>query len=182
MSYTIQIDRSGILLTNRNIWIENAVDLFLDKSNNAILADIQGFYIGKQFMPKELSYTMDGVKIITVLIKSSVNFSNLTTEEKENVRWLEKMFHAIKYASGDVPIEELIDILPGNIDNIIVKGNQKEEFFKQMFPNSNVINLDNDSNCVNLVRTHHDCKNHIRKNSMCTKVNIRKLLKYLLLI
>lgn len=178
MSYSIQVDFVERRESDKQ-WIREIAQLFRNSIGTTIIADVQGFIVNNQFIPKELCYTCDGLTTRTVTFKSTAKFRELNLKDRKQTQWLQHNHHGLMYNSGEAPLEELGKIIPECVINIIVKGSQKSTFFKQVFPMCNIIDLENDQNCVILEKTLHNCKNHFVDKCLCSKVNVVTLVNYL---
>ena len=184
MSYSIQVDLVNVLPSG-DPWMYDIAQLW--KSSNevnntsTIVADMQGFNLeGNSFVPKELSFSCDGVRIQTVLLKSPRDYTELYRQEKQHIHWLERNHHGLSYTTGDTPLDEICKLLPRDVVNIIVKGKQKEDYFKASFPHCNVLNLENNNNnVVSLVKCFHNCNNHSLMFCTCSKANVNQIINFL---
>lgn len=122
----------------------------LDKDSFAYV-DMQGFKTYKnKFICKEFCL-VDGEKKIYALVKSPYSFGKLPCNYQQQALWLTKYQHHIDYDSGNVPIVELIQTVYPLIQNkkVIVKGNEKVTWLKNMFRacgEIECVNIDNFDN------------------------------------
>lgn len=140
--------------------------------------DIQGFMIDGTFTPKELAFTINGCRIHHYLFKSPKEFQKLSGEEKKQVQWLERNHHRISYTSGHLDLQDVMlqPLLP--VYKIFVKGSQKKKFLDALLPEREIIDLEFDYQCPNLVRAFNECSYHKNNYCICAKHNCKILYEY----
>ena len=113
------------------------------------ICDIQGFRNGdNDYIVKELAIISIRGQIYELqLFQPPCKFSDLPTDLKKQVCWLERQHHGLYWGSGFREYEDLKDIFKNlNISgNIYVKGVEKHQFIAKLLQdyNVNVINLEN---------------------------------------
>lgn len=152
---------------------------------NTIILDVQGFKdLKNEFIIKELAiasrdYTQ------TFLIKPPYLFKYLTSDEKRQVRWLERN-RGIYWNEGYIDYREFRRIIVPYLENkeIIVKGLEKVNWIKDLCVNCKVSDLGPEQ-CPNLSVLHEkycegtsnfNCNKHIKH---CALKNVLCLRKYL---
>lgn len=111
-------------------------ELTQNKYENCVFVDIQGFKTShNRFMCKEFCL-VDGKFIYHALVKSPSKFNRMSKDHQRQANWLIHNHHRIDNDCGDVHINDLKEtILPKILGNIIiVKGAQKIDWLKQIFP------------------------------------------------
>jgi hypothetical protein len=137
--------------------------------------DIQGFF-NTNFVPKEMSITLDGINVYNYLFKPTTPYNKLSTKERREVRWLENNHHKIRYSDGFIHAGDIKAILRKfKFDTIVVRGHQKAEFLK---PFARYIS-DVQDDCLKYEIGEHSCPNHSDEFAMCANVNVRKLREYI---
>ena len=129
--------------------------LTFDKFKNSILFVI------------DVSKQNESIKTATIDLKIELEgrevfiYSELYRQKKKHIHWLE--------------------LLPRDVVNIIVKGKQKEDYFKASFPHCNVLNLENNNNnnVVSLVKCFHNGNNHSLMFCTCSKANVNQIINFL---
>ena len=173
--YTVQLN--PIILNNELSELMQTI-----QNGSTAIVDVQGFVINGKFTPKELSYTINDNNICTYLFKPICSIDEVTNpNERRQIRWIEKNHHCINFENGTTPLSTLDYIFPHNVCRCIVKGQQKEEFLKEQFPQLNIINLENFPSCSMVMREKqlHNCNNHMSYISVCSKYNVCELHKFM---
>lgn len=154
----------------------------LENYNKSILiVDIQGFN-SPDFVPKELALTYldQNTRGIThFLFKSPIPFGRLSQNLKNQVRWLERNHHSIKYNSGLLHLEAINTIFGNRPANIVyVKGSQKAMYLKKFY--KCVVDLEQDLNAPKLEKSLSCCVAHCTIPSICAYVNVYTICNYLI--
>lgn len=147
----------------------------------AVVIDIQGFYINKKFIPKELSLTNDGYTFYTYVFKPPCLFRELSPSERRQVRWLQENHHCLDFNSGNIDLENFEHVLQPFLmyaNVIFVKGNNKFDVLKKIFPN--VVNLEYEPHCLKFSICNHTCNNHNVRYSFCALENVKELTNFVL--
>lgn len=156
-----------------------------------IAIDIQGFSI-PEFIAKEITFIrgLGEENFGHYLLKPPVAFSKLSERDKHGVIYLERNHHGIRYSSGDLPYEEVPDLIryiTRDVDTIIVKGQQKKEFLQDLVQDVRIIDIGNEnydvkqSGRVGSTRcVPHRCTNHFLRRCVCSLHNCMILYNYVL--
>lgn len=116
-----------------------------------LVIDIQGFFVLKKFVPKELA-AYDGEQITHVVFKPPFNKEYLTDHDLRQSIWLEKHYHGILWNSGLVSLEEMEALMKHLCEKhrtIYVKGKPKTIYLQrfsdkvQEYPNEEELALRN---------------------------------------
>lgn len=151
-------------------------------NSNTIILDIQGFKdLYNNFIVKELAFaTRDYTQLF--LIKPPYLFKYLTTDEKRQVKWLEKN-RGIHWNEGYIDYREFHRIIVPYLENknILVKGLEKVKWIKNICENCKVSDLGEDQ-CPSMFelhkkycdkKTNFNCNVHLNhcalKNVLCVK-------------
>ena len=104
------------------------------------VVDLQGF----QRAPNKTVYKEVAIIAVTdtavpsvYCFKPPVSWLDLLPEERSTARWLENNHHGIPWGSGEIPFEQLEDVLKKNLffaQKVFVKGQEKKKFLKQLLP------------------------------------------------
>lgn len=151
------------------------------KSDTLIL-DVQGFKdLYNNFIIKELAFATQNYTQ-SFLIKPPYLFRHLTSEEKIQVKWIEKN-RGIYWSEGHIDYREFHRmIVPYLKDkNIIVKGSEKVKWVKDLCMNCNVSELD-EKLCPNLSKLHKKYSCDGKLNLCCNKHSKQCALKNVLCI
>lgn len=153
--------------------------------------DFQGFKSGNNdFIVKEMAIiSIDGQIYELQLFQPPCSFSELPSDVKKQVLWLEKQYHGLYWGSGFRQYSDLKDIFKGlNIDgNVYVKGKEKQQFVVKLLSDYsvNVIDLE-DLGCPSLT----ELKQQVQLNTMkpcsfnhnfsnCAYINVHVLQQWL---
>ena len=106
------------------------------------IVDVQGFKgcNEKEFIFKEvaiISLEEDATPSV-FLFQPPLSWNYLTAKQKSENRWLENNYLGMMWSSGEIPYEEVPDTLNNVLTNavkIYVKGVQKREWLRNIFPN-----------------------------------------------
>lgn len=151
--------------------------------------DVQGFKrVYNDFVFKELAIVPlgDDVQPMVYLFAPPHDWNFLPPRYKFENTWLTKNFHGLHWQEGEIPYEELEEILKActrGAGQVWVKGLEKQRWLKNIIPNvKNIENL----NCPALSKLYHytdnPCSNHnlqVCKNSHCAVRNAIVLKKWL---
>lgn len=91
--------------------------------------DIQGFYLKKEYYPKEIAIEISG-KINHFLLKPKILFNDLSLSERKTIISTQN-YHGLRYMSGYIEWNKINDILLDNlydVDTVYIRGNQKHDF------------------------------------------------------
>lgn len=154
-------------------------------TQDTIILDVQGFKdLCNNFIVKELAFaTRDYTQLF--LVKPPYLFKYLTTDEKRQVKWLEKN-RGIRWNEGYIDYREFCRIIVPYLENktILVKGLEKVKWIKDICKNCKVLDLSEDQ-CSNLhemhkiycnEKTNFNCSVHSKQ---CALKNVLCLKKYL---
>lgn len=154
-----------------------------------VVIDFQGFKrVYNEFVFKEVAIIPLGenVQPIVYLFAPPHDWNLLPPRYKCENSWLTKNFHGLHWQEGEIPYEELEEILKASTrsaSQIYVKGLEKQRWLKNFLPNvKNIESLD----CPSLSKLNryinHPCTNHnlkICENSNCAARNAVVLKKWL---
>lgn len=163
-----------------------------------ITVDMQGFTIDNRFTPKEI-VIYDGTKTSHYMFKSPKPFSSLSTNEKNQVKYLERNHHCLQFNSGyldychlrSILQKQLLDICNcGEVQRIYVKGHQKKQFLQEEIFNNlqdlvdspiNIIDMACVQSTFNFSKGYPYCfgHRHYNKPCMCAIKNCYDLHSYL---
>lgn len=154
-------------------------------SLNTLIVDVQGFKDqNNNFIVKELSFANHDYTQ-SFLIKPPYLFKYLKSEEKKQVKWLERN-RGIYWNEGYIDYREFLRIIVPYLENkkIIVKGLEKTKWVKELCASCDVYDIDVE-NCPNFSvlyekycnkKTSFNCVNHTK---CCALKNVLCLKKYL---
>lgn len=155
-------------------------------NSDTIVVDVQGFKdLYNNFIVKELALaTCDSTQ--TFLIKPPYRFQYLTSDEKKQVKWVERN-RGIYWNEGYIDYREFRRIIVPYLESkkIVVKGLEKVKWINDLgMKNCNIIELD-ENQCPNLSVLHKKyCNgrsnlNCIMHSNQCALKNVICLRKYL---
>lgn len=118
-----------------------------DEYKDFVFVDVQGFRAPRKFICKEFCL-IDNDYEFHAIVKSTISFNQLSSDYKRNADWLTRFYHGIKFDSGDVDIKDVTRTIYPKIrgKTVLVKGEQKVNFFNYIFrryPNINCVNIEN---------------------------------------
>lgn len=164
---------------------------FKKSDHIVVVCDIQGFNLYNttlnrwDFHPKEISIVIKN-KSYNCLLKPKIAFQLLSDINKKQVRFEERHIHGLRYSSGDVPNENILDFL--NIlkkyTRIYIKGHQKFQYLKQKLHLSddkliNVENMPDFSSIPSFKYNTSLCLHHCGKRIQCSETNSKLLYNWL---
>lgn len=148
-------------------------------ANKMLVIDLQGFYIGKQFIVKELA-AYDGHTKTHFVFKPPFDKSFLSNKDRRQVQWLENNYHRLDWNCGFVDLDNLNNILKkmeSNSDVIYVKGKQKCKFLKQYI--DNVLEFPHDKEfSLRDYRVRPKCSFHNGLYGHCSLSNVKLIFNY----
>ena len=150
--------------------------------------DFQGFKRPiNDFVFKEVAITPleDDALPSVYLFKPPHEWNFLPAKYKSENTWLEHNYHGIPWDNGEVPYEEVIEILQNHLrdaSKVHVKGLEKKRLLEKIF--SNVYDLE-DVGCPSLRKLNANadisCTNHVSTwNPQCAAQNVSTLRAWLL--
>lgn len=152
---------------------------------NTIIVDVQGFKdLYNNFIIKELAFASRDYTQ-SFLIKPPYLYRYLTSDEKRQVKWLERN-RGIYWNEGYIDYREFQRIIVPYLENkeIVVKGFEKVKWIKDLCENCNVSDL-SEKNCPNLSvlynkycdeKNNLNCTKHLK---ICALKNVLCIKKYL---
>lgn len=145
-----------------------------------LVIDVQGFCIGNKFVPKELS-TYDGKQFSHFVFKPPFHIDYLHAGELQQVRWLEKYYHGLKWDDGFTSLDELPRILQKiqqDHDDIYCKGALKYNMLKEYLPSIKTCPNDEEFSLRKYAIT-PKCSHHILKVCRCSLNNVKYIYKFI---
>ena len=152
---------------------------------NTLIVDVQGFKDPcNNFIIKELAFASRDYTQ-SFLIKPPYMFKYLTSDEKRQVKWLERN-RGIYWNEGYIDYREFQRIIVPYLENkeIVVNGLEKEKWIKELCENYNVSDL-SEKNCPSfsvLYNKYCDEKNNLnctKHLKMCALKNVLCIKKHL---
>lgn len=150
---------------------------------DTLIVELQGFKDNlNNFIVKELAIvSQDHTQ--TFLVKSPYSYHYLTSEEKKQVRWLERN-RGIYWSEGYIDYKEFHRVIIPYLENkkIITKGMEKIKWIKELCANCEVIDI-GDKGCPNFMKlkqkyckdkTDFNCVNHKKNCALNNAVCIKK--------
>lgn len=150
---------------------------------NIVIVDLQGFKdINNYFIIKEFAIVING-HTQTFIIKPPYPFNNLSNEEKNRVRWLEKN-RGIFWSEGFIDHREFKRTIMPYLNNkkIITKGMEKIKWIRELSKTCDILDIA-DRGCPNFTKLYSDyensnvslnCMHHRKtcalKNVLCIKM------------
>lgn len=102
------------------------------------IVDIQGFQNSNSgLIVKELAIfpIQDSTLPLVFTFKPPTQWDELSIDEKCTARWLEKNYHRIRWSQGDIPYQQMNNVLHKYLSNakkIYVKGEEKKIFLQKL--------------------------------------------------
>lgn len=110
-------------------------DVITNPCDDYVYVDVQGFKTYQErFICKEFCL-VDGDYKFHAIVKSPYSFHKMPYKYQRQAHWLIKHHHGIKYEDGDIIAMDLkTEIFPKLMNKtILVKGNEKVDWLKNMF-------------------------------------------------
>lgn len=110
-------------------------DVITNQCNDFVFVDVQGFKTYRnRFICKEFCL-VDGEYKFHAMVKSPYSFHKMPYSYQRQAHWLIEHHHGIKYEDGEVAAMDLKTEIFPKLENktILVKGNEKVEWLKNMF-------------------------------------------------
>lgn len=152
------------------------------------VVDIQGFYIEHSFVPKEITFSCDGINFQHYVLDCIRPMFVLSTEDKRQIYWLERYHHAIRYSQKGIPPADIHGLLKtfiknNNVNIIYVKGHLKKQFLSNILPSIEIVNVEIiDVQCPKFEKTMNVCNlmvhNHVP--ATCSKSNCLLLFNFII--
>lgn len=123
------------------------------------IVDIQGFKIeDNKFIVKEIAILCDD-QVQVLLIQPPFPFYNLTTEDRKQVKWIEKN-RKMSWNDGFIPYNKFLMYTDEFLldKTIYCKGVEKSVWIKNIFDHNHVINLE-DMHCPKLLSLYEEYRN-----------------------
>lgn len=144
-----------------------------------IVVDVQGFKDrNNNFLVKEICILSKNLKLHEI-IKAPYSFNSLTTEEKQQIKWLEKNYHGLSWFDGRIDENEMKSMIEpifrGRI--VLVKGAEKVAWIKNMFTSSVIVLNLEDIGCniqlhkkaaTNSNNIYHEAENYCKRHKRIT--------------
>lgn len=152
------------------------------------ILDLQGFKDNKnRFIVKEIAIiTIEGDFIQHCFVKSPFGFHKLSPFYKRQVIFNSKYYHGIPWSEGRVNfskiIKQLRKLFCGN-STVFVKGQEKAMFIQEQFPDTQIVNLEENPSFPSLKQMtpnyNKHCFFHENTGYMCAYSNVYKMLYHL---
>lgn len=141
--------------------------------------DVQGYCIGNKFIPKELA-TFDGEQLAHFVFKPPFHIDYLHVNERQQVRWLEKYYHGLKWEDGFTSLDELPKILEKiqQGKDIYCKGILKYNMLKEYLPGIKVYPNDEEFS-LRKFTIKPKCSHHFLPVSRCALNNVKYIYKFI---
>lgn len=106
--------------------------------------DMQGFFIGKHFILKEVAILSNGGVLAHYIFTNPIPWSNLTIADKRRNLWLIKNYHGLSWTQGFTPFimarTLILDAIGGggNTTYLYVKGCEKRLWLMDILNDSRI--------------------------------------------
>lgn len=152
-------------------------------SADIVIVDMQGFKDFKnQFILKEFAILINGCTQ-TFLVKPPYSFTNLSSEEKKRVRWLENN-RGIYWSEGFIDYREFKRTIRPYLKNkkILVKGLEKIKWIESLHENCEIVEL-GENGCPNFLKLSEVYGNTgnlicVHHNKICALKNVNLIEKW----
>jgi hypothetical protein len=141
------------------------------------IVEMQGFHLGTQFIPKEITFIKNGKSPVHYIIKTDICKDLLTTKERDIVKWNAKCYHGIAWEEGDITLDECVDSMKSlGMEKCLLftKGREKAKFLEKML-GSPVSDMGVVCPSIRKIPYKNPCRAHNIVNARCSLISAQYL-------
>jgi hypothetical protein len=141
------------------------------------IVETQGFHLGTQFIPKEITFIKNGKTPVHYVIKTDISLDLLTSRELEIVKWNSTCYHGIPWHAGNISLEECVESLRSlGIEKCLLfsKGREKVKFFEKCL-GVPVSDMGNVCPSIRKIAYKNPCNAHRIVNAHCSLISAQYL-------
>lgn len=153
---------------------------------STIIIDMQGFQMGPQFIPKELSAINadTGLGMSHHIFREPYPIEELDLKQRENVQWLTDCYHGLSWSgighSHLCDMQDILDEVTYNVDKILCKGVMKKAFLeKYVGTRCEIVDLETEVPSIRRLNLKAACTSHNYESSHCALTNVFFIYHYL---
>jgi hypothetical protein len=137
------------------------------------IVETQGFHLGAQFIPKEITFIKNSQSPVHFLIKTEAPLQFLTSRELEIVKWNSTCYHGIPWEMGEITLNECVAAIKKLCTNdckLFTKGREKSKFFSKLL-DENVDDMGTTCPSIRKIPYINQCNAHKIVNARCSLVS-----------